>query len=89
MSYKKVINKDCEYFPCHGDSEQNCLFCYCPLYFFKNCGGDPKWAGNIKDCSACVKNHDENSYDFIMTQLSKAYKALRTDGIMLLLPEED
>lgn len=89
MSYKHFSNTACEYFPCHKDSGQNCLFCYCPLYFFKNCGGDPQWAGNVKDCSACVRNHDNNSYDFIMTQLKKAYSELRATGTMLKLPDKN
>lgn len=89
MSYKHFSNKACEYFPCHGNQEQNCLFCYCPLYFFKNCGGDPKWVGNIKDCSACERNHDAGSYEFIMKQLGTAYAELRQTGKMLSLNEEE
>ncbi len=32
MSYKFFENKDCEFYPCHKVSEQNCLFCFCQLY---------------------------------------------------------
>ncbi|MGE4317925.1 MAG: cysteine-rich small domain-containing protein [Deferribacterales bacterium] len=83
MSYKHFTNEKCEYYPCHKLDGQNCLFCYCPLYFFKDCGGDPVWSGNIKDCSQCVRNHDENSYEFIMERLKKAYANLRSGEFML------
>lgn len=85
MSYKCFTNKACEYFPCHKIEDQNCLFCYCPLYFFKDCGGTPVWSGNVKDCSKCTRNHDENSYDFIMGRLKKAYGNLRSGDYMLSL----
>lgn len=85
MNYKHFTNQKCEYFPCHGIENQNCLFCYCPLYFFHDCGGAPKWKGNVKDCSSCTKNHDENSYQFIMERLGKAFGNLKENGEMLTL----
>lgn len=59
MSYKFFQNKECEFFPCHGIADQNCLFCYCPLYYQgKECGGNYYILPNgIKDCSNCTKNH--------------------------------
>ena len=89
MSYKFFSNEKCEYYPCHKLDRQNCLFCYCPLYFFKDCGGDPKWSGSIKDCSDCVKNHDENSYDFIMSRLKIAYGNLRDGSPMLRMDNDE
>ncbi|ADD68305.1 cysteine-rich small domain protein [Denitrovibrio acetiphilus DSM 12809] len=90
MSYKHFSNIKCEYYPCHKIEDQNCLFCYCPLYFFKDCGGDPSYIGQIKDCSKCVRNHDEESYDFIMKRLKPAFKRIGKDLEMLTLcPDEN
>jgi len=76
LSYKYFSNTKCEYFPCHGDDKQNCLFCYCPLYFFEDCGGDPKFVKNIKDCSGCDKNHGKDSFEFIQFRLKSAFSKL-------------
>ena len=38
-SYKFFQNKQCRYFPCKKSDTLNCLFCFCPLYEYKNCGG--------------------------------------------------
>lgn len=70
MSYKYFRNKKCEYFPCHGDKKQNCMFCYCPLYLYMDCGGkftilDNGW----KDCSECTRVHRKDSWDYITTKL--------------------
>ncbi|PLX71005.1 MAG: metal-binding protein [Denitrovibrio sp.] len=85
MSYKHFSNEACEYYPCHGLDNQNCLFCFCPLYFFKDCGGNPEFINKIKDCSNCVKNHDEKSYDFVMKELHKALSRLNKDLDMMML----
>ena len=40
--YKYFSHKECEFFPCHKESDGkdfNCLFCFCPLYLVKACGG--------------------------------------------------
>lgn len=76
-SFQHFSNKNCDYYPCHKLENQNCLFCYCPLYFFKDCGGDYSMVYNIKDCSKCIKNHDKNSYSFIMDKLKSAYKNIK------------
>jgi len=71
MSYKFFQNKECEYFPCHKNMT-NCLFCYCPLYSYDNCGGEYKILDNgIKDCSNCEIPHSENGYDVIVGFLKK------------------
>ena len=49
--YKFFSHKQCEYYPCHQLDEINCLFCYCPLYILKDCKGNYKLIGDIKDCS--------------------------------------
>jgi len=77
-SYKYYENKACQFFPCHEDvwEEQgvhNCLFCYCPLYFKEDCGGDFTMVEEVKplyvkDCSNCTKNHDKDSYEFIVVR---------------------
>jgi Zn-finger protein len=69
--YKYFENNQCEYYPCHkGTSRVNCLFCYCPMYPYEGCLGNPKYidvAGKtIKDCSDCIFPHSEKNYDAIM-----------------------
>lgn len=70
-AYAFVQNRACEYFPCHktNDPEHfNCLFCYCPLYRMKDCGGNPSYLENgLKDCSGCTVPHFH--YDRILKKL--------------------
>jgi len=72
-SYRFFTNKDCEYYPCHkGISEINCLFCFCPLYFMEDCGGDyVMLENNVKDCSNCIIPHKRENYDFICDKLKQ------------------
>lgn len=86
MSYKHFSNKACEYYPCHGLKDQNCIFCFCPLYFFENCEGNPKYHKGTKDCSDCVANHDENSYEHVRRVLDKAFTQIKETGEMPYLP---
>lgn len=53
---------------CHAiNGVLNCIFCYCPLYEDFNCGGEFIILENgLKDCSACLKPHEEK---FIIEQL--------------------
>ena len=73
FSYNFFQNKDCIYFPCHNYKDIknfNCIFCFCPFYFFKNCIGNKKYLNkNIKDCSKCTFPHDKNNYNFIINKL--------------------
>ena len=68
-----VQNRACEYFPCHptNDPEHfNCLFCFCPLYERKNCGGNPVFLENgIKDCTKCTVPHYH--YEYIIRRLTE------------------
>lgn len=67
MGYKKFINKQCEYYPCHNSKNINCLFCFCPLYAYKNCGGQFLILKNgIKDCSSCLIPHSNQGYEYII-----------------------
>lgn len=76
-SHKFFNNKDCKYFPCHtqiNKEEFNCLFCYCPLYFIKKCGGNYSYIDigtkKIKDCSACLVPHKKDSWEHIVAVLT-------------------
>ena len=67
-------NTECEYFPCHKGIEAedfNCLFCFCPLYGIKDCGGKHEFLGEnkIKDCSACTFPHHKENYGKVMEKL--------------------
>lgn len=70
--YKFFENNKCEFYPCHKGLEKiNCLFCFCPLYTFNNCGGNFKMINGIKDCSDCLIPHTEKGYDYIISKLVK------------------
>ena len=70
-------NTECEYYPCHAGAKPdnfNCLFCYCPLYGLKDCGGNPQYLPNgIKDCSDCLRPHE--NYDAIIARLREEVKS--------------
>jgi Zn-finger protein len=77
-NYKKIQNRECEFFPCHRgipEDEFNCLFCFCPLYTLKDkCGGNFIINKGKKDCSQCTRPHDKNGYDFIISKIDMAVK---------------
>ena len=70
-SYKFFQNSECEWFPCHSaHSLENfsCLMCFCPLYHFKDCGGNFTMLNNgIKDCTNCTLPH--YNYDYVINKL--------------------
>ena len=74
--YDFFQNKECEYFPCHGDVDPetfSCLFCYCPLYALGDrCGGNFRYLENgIKDCSGCLRPHRRENYDSICEKMQE------------------
>ena len=73
--YKFFNHKQCDYYPCHHIEEEklNCLFCFCPLYVLKDCGGNYHMIDDIKDCSECLLPHQIENYDYIM----KRYQDLK------------
>ena len=76
-SYRYFENRECKYYPCHkGCEEINCLFCYCPMYRFAECLGNPEYITKddgrvIKNCSACDFPHRYEHYDDIIKFLSE------------------
>lgn len=71
-SYKFYRNTDCKYFPCHkvkNDESFNCMFCYCPLYFLEECGGNYEINYGIKDCTNCFIPHGPKGYDYINNKI--------------------
>lgn len=73
-SFNFFKNNDCKYYPCHKNiKEINCLFCYCPLYFFMDCGGNYFINRNgIKDCSNCLMPHvPDKGYNYVNKKLKK------------------
>lgn len=79
MSNTCFSNTSCDYYPCHTyktDQPFNCLFCYCPMYRFEHCLGNPTYVQNakgqsIKSCLNCVFPHVPQNYDKIMEFLKK------------------
>ena len=75
-SFSFFRNDECDKFPCHRTEREedfNCLFCFCPLYHFKDCGGNYSFIGEgIKDCSECLLPHNANNYEYIIHKLKKA-----------------
>ena len=77
-SHKFFSNEKCMFFPCHSQPEGdfNCLFCYCPLYFFGDkCGGTFTWVKHediiIKLCTECHMPHMPENYDMITGKLTE------------------
>ncbi|WP_428561774.1 MAG: cysteine-rich small domain-containing protein [Solidesulfovibrio sp. DCME] len=71
-SHRYFANTACRYFPCHpgADSQAfNCLFCFCPLYFLEDCGGEGVLRQGVKDCTACLRPHRPEGYDEILARL--------------------
>jgi len=78
-NYEYFEHRQCEYFPCHDSDELNCLFCFCPLFHLKDCGGD--YIINkkgIKDCHWCSFPHLRCNYQHIIDILSKQ----STEGVI-------
>lgn len=74
--YAYYQNKECPYFPCHKNANEeffNCLFCYCPLYALGDkCGGNFVYLENgIKDCSNCLVPHSKGGYPYIIKNFPK------------------
>lgn len=75
-SYKFFANRECRYYPCHkGLDNINCLFCFCPMYNYENCPGNPKYiqvnGKTVKECSDCTFPHYPDNYDSIMKFLTE------------------
>lgn len=72
-SHRFFANKACKYYPCHrGIEEMNCLFCFCPLYPFMDCGGDYTLTkSGKKNCSNCIRPHRPEGYDEIIRFLKE------------------
>lgn len=79
-SYRFFRNIDCRYLPCHkydNIEEFNCLFCYCPLYFLKDCGGNYRIKDGVKDCSLCILPHKPKAYEYINKKIIEENKKKR------------
>lgn len=79
-SYRFYRNTDCEYFPCHKveDEERfNCMFCYCPLYFLEECGGNYFYNNKIKNCINCLIPHSLKGYDYINEKIMEINRIKR------------
>lgn len=73
-SHRFYNNKDCAYLACHdvkNVDEFNCMFCYCPLYFLEDCGGNFENRHGIKDCSKCLIPHGPKGYDYITEKIGE------------------
>lgn len=76
QNYKFFQNKKCEFFPCHKSRKINCIFCFCPIYLYSDCGGNYKILKNgIKDCSNCLIPHSKYGYDYIIDFIINKNKA--------------
>lgn len=75
-SYGYFENHQCKFYPCHkGQQELNCLFCYCPMFAFPRCLGNPAYieqeGKKVKDCSDCVYPHRAENYEKIIKFLEE------------------
>lgn len=72
QNYKFFQHKECEFFPCHkvkNTEKFNCLFCYCPLYFLEDCGGNYTYSNNVKNCTNCFIPHSENGFKYVVDKI--------------------
>ena len=72
--FKFFSHTECNYWPCHGDVNQNCLFCYCPLAFLMFTFNYEIIEYPIgvfrKDWSMCTVTHDaETGWDTVQEWL--------------------
>jgi len=80
-SFRFFENRDCEYYPCHKDVDDlNCLFCFCPFYFWEECPGRNEHiikpdGRRIKNCSKCSFPHFPENRDRIMEILKMGQDA--------------
>ena len=67
-SYKTYSNVGCNFYPCHKVEDfTSCMFCFCPLYHYDDCGGEYTHSTKgIKDCRHCVIPHKKDGWDYIM-----------------------
>jgi len=73
-SFRYFCNHNCKYFPCHTieGEDFNCLFCFCPLYRFDDCGGTFEYSKKgVKMCMDCTMPHIPENYDVIIDRLKK------------------
>ncbi|MCR4908383.1 MAG: metal-binding protein [Lachnospiraceae bacterium] len=78
-SFRFFENKDCRFYPCHeGMEEINCLFCYCPFFFLRDCPGTPriteKDGKKIRVCTDCAFPHRPENYPEMIRLLKDAMK---------------
>lgn len=83
IHYKFFQNTDCEFFPCHptdDPSRFSCQFCFCPLYYIEDCGGEYTDFEGMKDCGGCLIPH--NDYEYVIAKIIGYNKiiAARADG---------
>jgi len=78
--YKFFAHTACEYFPCHETDKPedfNCIFCYCPLYFYPGgCGGNHTTRKGVKDCTNCRIPHGKNGWEHINKKLREFFEAV-------------
>ena len=82
-SFKFFNNTACAYFPCHqglAAETFNCLFCYCPLYFLNDCGGDFALRRGVKDCTGCTRPHAPGGYEIVLERLRRECERRRAAG---------
>jgi len=71
-SYKFYQNRDCQFFPCHTDIDEdsfNCLFCYCPVYFVQCPGDFRRLEDGRKDCMGCTLNHEPRFWEMVQSMM--------------------
>ncbi|MCR5507915.1 MAG: cysteine-rich small domain-containing protein [Lachnospiraceae bacterium] len=76
QAHRYFENRECKYYPCHkGLDDINCLFCYCPLYFMRDCPGKPVFTeknGKLKKvCTGCTYPHEAGNYETILKTIKE------------------
>lgn len=54
---------------CHDMDVIYCEFCFCPMYYIRDCGGKYEILnGGVKDCSDCLIPHTKQFVDDLLKE---------------------
>lgn len=83
-SFSYFENHECKYYPCHESEHINCLFCYCPLYTFEDCGGHYQFIKSngktVKSCLNCKYPHEKENYTEVIRKLREQIINIENGG---------
>ncbi|MDR2829484.1 MAG: cobalt-precorrin-3B C(17)-methyltransferase [Methanobrevibacter sp.] len=75
----KGYNKNCEYYPCHDMSNQQCDFCYCPFYPCGDGSTGGKWIKNknVWNCMDCTWIHEKKVVNCVKPKIKEIFESVK------------